>query len=44
MEENQLYPYLALSYGIELMTFMRDWCEKTRAQIEAGELPPSPSV
>jgi PadR family transcriptional regulator, regulatory protein AphA len=44
MEENQLYPYLALSYGIELMTFMRGWCEKTRAEIEAGELPPSPSV
>src|SRR4029450_1753073 len=29
IEEEQLYPYLVLSYGIELMGFMRDWCEKT---------------
>jgi DNA-binding PadR family transcriptional regulator len=42
MDETQLYPYLALVYGIELMSFMRDWCERTAAQIEAGELPPAP--
>jgi PadR family transcriptional regulator AphA len=42
MEETQLYPYLALTYGIELMTWMRDWCERTAAQIESGELPPAP--
>jgi hypothetical protein len=24
------------------MSFMRDWCERTAAQIEAGELPPAP--
>jgi PadR family transcriptional regulator, regulatory protein AphA len=43
VEDTQLYPYLALSYGIELMSFMRDWCERTGAQIEAGELPPAPN-
>ena len=42
IEEEQLYPYLALSYGIELMEFMRTWCQETLAQIEAGELPPPP--
>jgi PadR family transcriptional regulator, regulatory protein AphA len=42
MDEKQLYPYLSLVYGIELMSFMRDWCERTAAQIEAGELPPAP--
>jgi PadR family transcriptional regulator, regulatory protein AphA len=42
MEERQLYPYLALVYGIEFMAWMRDWCERTAAQIEAGELPPAP--
>jgi PadR family transcriptional regulator, regulatory protein AphA len=40
IEESQLYPYLTLSYGIELMTFMRDWCERTSRQIERGKLPP----
>jgi DNA-binding PadR family transcriptional regulator len=42
IEEEQRYPYLVLSYGIELMEFMRDWCEKKSRQIEAGELPPMP--
>jgi PadR family transcriptional regulator, regulatory protein AphA len=42
IEDTQLYPYLALSYGIELITWMRDWCERTIAQLEAGELPPMP--
>ena len=40
IEETQLYPYLALAYGIEFVSWMRDWCERTAAQIEAGELPP----
>jgi PadR family transcriptional regulator AphA len=44
MEETQLYPYLALVYGIEFMTWMRDWCERTAAQIESGELPPPPET
>lgn len=42
MEEDQLYPHLALSYGIELMEFMRTWCDRTLRQIETGELPPAP--
>ena len=28
-EDNQLYPYLSLLYGIELLEWMRDWCERT---------------
>jgi DNA-binding PadR family transcriptional regulator len=42
-EEEQLYPYLALDYGIEFMEWMRGWCERTIARIEAGELPPPPA-
>jgi PadR family transcriptional regulator AphA len=42
LEDEQLYPYLALLYGLELATWMRDWCERTAAAIEAGELPPPP--
>jgi hypothetical protein len=38
-----MYPYVSLLYGIELLEWMRDWCERTAARIEAGELPPSPS-
>jgi PadR family transcriptional regulator, regulatory protein AphA len=41
-EESQLYPYLALDYGIEFMQWMRDWCERTAARVESGELPPPP--
>jgi PadR family transcriptional regulator, regulatory protein AphA len=44
IEKEQLYPYLALEYGIELMTFMRTWCEKTSRQVETGELPPPPAT
>lgn len=40
-EDDQLYPYVSLSYGIELLEWMRDWCDRTAAAIEAGELPPS---
>ena len=39
VDETQVYPYLALTYGIELISWMRDWCERTAAQIERGELP-----
>jgi PadR family transcriptional regulator, regulatory protein AphA len=38
--DEQLYPYLALTYGIEQLEWMRDWCERTVRRIEAGELPP----
>ena len=41
-EDDQLYPYVSLLYGIELLEFMRDWCVRTAAGIEAGELPPKP--
>ena len=44
IEEEQLYPHLALSYGIELMEFMRTWCQETLAQVKAGELPPPPAA
>ena len=43
IEDDQLYPYVSLLYGIELLEWMRDWCERTAAKIEAGELPPPPS-
>jgi PadR family transcriptional regulator, regulatory protein AphA len=43
MDESQLYPYLALVYGIEYMAWRRDWCERTVAAIESGELPPPPA-
>jgi PadR family transcriptional regulator, regulatory protein AphA len=39
-EDEQLYPYVSLLYGIDLLEWMRDWCERTAAKIEAGELPP----
>ena len=42
-EDDQLYPYVSLLYGVELLEWMRDWCERTAARIEAGELPPPPS-
>ena len=41
-EDDQLYPYVSLLSGIELLEFMRDWCARTAARIEAGELPPEP--
>ena len=43
IEDDQLYPYVSLLYGLELLEWMRDWCERTAARIEAGELPPPPS-
>jgi PadR family transcriptional regulator, regulatory protein AphA len=43
-EDDQLYPYVSLLYGIELLEWMRDWCGRTAARIEAGELPPPPTA
>ena len=34
--EDQLYPYLALQYGIGLITWMRDWFAQTAEQLAAG--------
>jgi PadR family transcriptional regulator AphA len=42
MADDQLYPYVSLTYGIEMLEWMRDWCERTVKRIEAGELPPQP--
>ena len=36
--EDQLHPYLALRYGIGLITWMRDWYEKTEKHL-ASERP-----
>ncbi len=36
-EEGQLYPFLALDYGIEYMEWMRGWCERTSKRLEAEE-------
>ena len=41
-EDDQLYPYVSLLYGIELLEWMREWCARTARRIEAGELPPEP--
>jgi PadR family transcriptional regulator AphA len=41
-EDDQLYPYVSLLYGLELLEWMRGWCERTAEAIEAGELPPPP--
>lgn len=35
--EDQLYPYLALQYGIGITTWMRDWYAKTAESLEAGK-------
>ncbi len=40
IEDDQLYPYVSLLYGIDLLEWMRGWCERTAAKIESGELPP----
>lgn len=43
LADDQLYPYVSLLYGIDLLEWMRDWCDRTAARIEAGELPPRPA-
>jgi PadR family transcriptional regulator AphA len=35
--EGRLYPYAALQYGIEFMTFARDWYAERARRLEAGE-------
>ena len=35
--EDQLHPYLALEYGIGLITWMRDWYAKTEQHLAAGK-------
>jgi DNA-binding PadR family transcriptional regulator len=40
--DDQLYPYVSLLYGIELLEWMRGWCDRTARKIETGELPPAP--
>jgi PadR family transcriptional regulator AphA len=42
MADDQLYPYVSLLYGIELLEWMYGWCDRTATAIEAGELPPKP--
>lgn len=42
IEDTQRYPYLALDYGIQYMEWMRDWCERTAAEVESGQLPRAP--
>jgi DNA-binding PadR family transcriptional regulator len=40
--DEQLYPYVSLTYGIGLLEWMQGWCEQTASAIEARELPPEP--
>jgi DNA-binding PadR family transcriptional regulator len=35
--EGRLYPYLALQYGIEFISFARDWYGERARRLEAGE-------
>ena len=35
--EGRLYPYVALRYGIDFITFSRDWYAETARRLEAGE-------
>ena len=39
-DESQLYPYLALTYGIGLLEYSIAWYEETERRIEAGDLTP----
>jgi DNA-binding PadR family transcriptional regulator len=36
-EEGQVYPYVALRYGLDFITFARDWYAETARRLEAGE-------
>lgn len=38
-DESQLYPYLALSYGIGLLEWSIDWYRETERRLEAGMAP-----
>ena len=35
--EGRLYPYVALRYGVDFMTFARDWYAERARRLEAGE-------
>ena len=35
--EGRVYPYVALRYGIDFITFARDWYAETARRLEAGE-------
>ena len=35
--EGRLYPYVALRYGLDFITFARDWYAETARRLEAGE-------
>jgi PadR family transcriptional regulator, regulatory protein AphA len=35
--EGRVYPYVALQYGLEFMTFARDWYAEKARRLEAGE-------
>jgi DNA-binding PadR family transcriptional regulator len=37
--EGQIFPYLALRYGIAMMGWIADWCAETERRLEAGDLP-----
>ena len=35
--EGRVYPYVALRYGLDFITFARDWYAETARRLEAGE-------
>lgn len=37
LEEGQVYPYVALRYGLDFITFARDWYAETARRLEAGD-------
>jgi DNA-binding PadR family transcriptional regulator len=37
VSEGRVYPYVALQYGLEFMTFARDWYAEKARRLEAGE-------
>lgn len=37
VEEGRVYPYVALRYGLDFITFSRDWYAETARRLEAGE-------
>ena len=37
VEEGRVYPYVALRYGLDFITFARDWYAETARRLEAGE-------
>ena len=37
VEEGRVYPYIALRYGLDFITFARDWYAEAARRLEAGE-------